>query len=94
MQDEYEKDGEKEMVDKDAGDESKWPTKVDSELDTASVQFQSQGVRWLLGGGGHKKAVRPLWHEAKRHILRLCVQGHGHDDLQVHAAVITQNGGL
>lgn len=75
-------------------DESRWPTEVHGELDSASVQLQSQGVRWLLGGGGHEQAVRPLRHEAQRQVLGLCVHGDRHDDLQVHAAVITQHSRL
>lgn len=74
--------------------EWKWLTEVDSEFDPASVQLQAQGVRRLFGGGGHEQAVRPLRHEAQRHVLGLRVHGDGHDDFQVHAAIVTQNGCL
>lgn len=71
--------------------ESRWPTEVHGEFDAASVQLQSQGVRRLLGGGGHEQAVSPLRHETQRHVLRLRVHGDRHDDFQVHAAVVTQH---
>lgn len=67
------------------------PTEVYGQLDAASVQLQSQGVRRLLGSGGHQQAVRPLGHKAQRHILGLRVHGDRHDDLEVHAAIITQH---
>lgn len=81
-------------VSRDIHNESQRVTKVHGELDAASVQLQSQGVRWLFGGGGHEQAIRPLWHEAQRNVLGLRVHGDRHDDLQVHAAVITQHRGL
>lgn len=67
------------------------PTEVYSHLDATSIQLQSQGVRRLLGGGGHQQAIRPLGHEAERHVLGLCVHGDRHDDLEVHAAIVTQH---
>lgn len=68
-----------------------YPTEIHGELHTASVQLQAQGVGWLFGGGGHEQTVRPLRHETQRQVLGLCVHGDGHDDLQVHAAIITQH---
>lgn len=81
-------------VSRDVHHEYWWLTKVHRQLDAASVQLQSQGVRWLLGGGGHEQAVRPLGHEAQRQVLGLCVHGDRHDDFQVHAAVVAQHGRL
>lgn len=88
--DEETRDG-KGKVRRDIHHESQWFTKVHGELDAASVQLQSQGVRGLLGGGGHEQAICPLRHEAQRHVLGLRVHSDRHDDLQVHAAVITQH---
>lgn len=76
---------------RDIYDESLRPTEIHSELDAASIQLQSQGVCWLFGGGGHEQAIRPLRHEAQWHVLGLRVHGDRHDDLKVHAAVITQH---
>ena len=78
-------------VSRDMCHESQWPTEVHGELDSASVQLQAQGVCRLLGGGGHKKTVGPLGHEAQHHVLSLRVHGDRHDDLQVHAAIVTQH---
>lgn len=78
-------------VSRDIYDGSRGPTEIHGELDSASIQLQAQGVRRLLGGGGHEQAVRTLGHEAQCHVLSLCVHGDRHDDLQVHAAVITQH---
>lgn len=66
-------------------------TEVDGEFDPSSVQLQPQRVGRLFGGGGHEQPVRPLGHEAQRHVLRLRVHGAGHDDLQIHAAVVAQH---
>lgn len=78
-------------VGRDINNESQRLTEIHGELYAASVQLQSQGVRWLFGGGGHEEAVRPLRHETQRHVLGLRVHGDWHDDFKVHAAVITQH---
>lgn len=69
-------------------------TQVDSELDSASVQLQTQRVRRLLRGGGHQQPEGPLGHEAEGHVLGLRVHRPGQDHLQVHAAVVAHHGGV
>lgn len=69
-------------------------TQVHCELHSAPVQLQTEGVSWLLRGGGHQQPKGPLGHEAEGHILSLCVCRPWQDHLHVHAAVVAHHGGL
>ena len=69
-------------------------TQVHSEFDSASVQLQTHGVRWLLRRGGHQQPIGPLGHEAQGHVLGLRVQRPWQHHLQIHAAVIAHRGGF